>query len=176
MPRRTGCPAEACHRARQRRDPVAGHDDRRKGKHASAFPRHDLPESCGSFAPSRTEEGAGKAGCRSHPWVPSKKSSGVGPQVQPETHRLSLRNGLTAYFTLSPVTGLSCHRHLARTEFAQGLAPASGRQDHATSPYEDSAFVCRAARVHRIPPRVHDDSRSAPLAGRDGRASKGDLG
>jgi hypothetical protein len=26
-PQRTGCGAGACHRARQRRDPVAGHDD-----------------------------------------------------------------------------------------------------------------------------------------------------
>jgi len=26
-PRRTGYPAGACHRARRRRDPVAGHDD-----------------------------------------------------------------------------------------------------------------------------------------------------
>ncbi len=39
-------------------------------------------------------EGAGKAGCRLHPWVPCKKSTGVGPQVQPETLRLSLRDGL----------------------------------------------------------------------------------
>ena len=35
--------------------------------------------------PSLGREGAGKAGCRLHPWVPCKKSTGVGPQVQPET-------------------------------------------------------------------------------------------
>jgi hypothetical protein len=30
-----------------------------------------------------------------------------------ETFRHSLRDGFTAYFVLSPVTGLFCHRHLA---------------------------------------------------------------
>src|SRR5436305_8154897 len=51
-----------------------------------------------------------------------------------ETARLSPRNGFTAYFVLSPVSGLFCHRHLAKN-FPQGLAPASRRQDHTTSPY-----------------------------------------
>ena len=51
-----------------------------------------------------------------------------------ETLRHPLRNGFTAYFVLSPVSGLFCHRHLAKN-FPQGLAPASRRQDHTTSPY-----------------------------------------
>src|SRR2546429_8034047 len=51
-----------------------------------------------------------------------------------ETARPSPRNGFTAYFVLSPVSGLVCHRHLAKN-FPQGLAPASRRQDHTTSPY-----------------------------------------
>ena len=51
-----------------------------------------------------------------------------------ETARPSPRNGFTAYFVLSPVSGLFCHRHLAKN-FPQGLAPASRRQDHTTSPY-----------------------------------------
>src|ERR1700687_4382256 len=40
------------------------------------------------ISPSCDAEGAGKAGCRLHPWVPCKKSTGVGPQVQPETSGL----------------------------------------------------------------------------------------
>src|SRR5882724_10596745 len=51
-----------------------------------------------------------------------------------ETLRHPLRNGFTAYFVLSPVSGLVCHRHHAEN-FPQGLAPASRRQDHTTSPY-----------------------------------------
>jgi hypothetical protein len=72
---------------------------------------------------------------------------------------------LTVSFALSPVTGLCCHRRL-RIESAN-LTPASGRQDHTTSPSAASAFVKGAARVHRIPSRVRDD-REPPLWRRDG--------
>jgi hypothetical protein len=40
---------------------------------------------------------------------------------------------LTAYFELSPVTGLVCHRR-QRKYLSANLTPASGRQDHTTSP------------------------------------------
>jgi hypothetical protein len=47
------------------------------------------------------------------------------------------------------------------------LTPASGRQNHTTSPSASARFVKRAAHVHRIPPHVRDD-RETPLAlGRD---------
>jgi hypothetical protein len=42
------------------------------------------------------------------------------------------------------------------------LTPASGRQDHTTSPSAARTFVKSAVRVHRIPPRVRDD-RDTPL-------------
>src|SRR3989440_8612665 len=51
-----------------------------------------------------------------------------------ETARPYPRNGFTTYFVLSPVSGLVCHRHHAEN-FPQGLAPASRRQYHTTSPY-----------------------------------------
>src|SRR5213592_690221 len=47
------------------------------------------------------------------------------------------------------------------------LTPASGRQNHTTSPSASARFVKRTARVHRIPLRVRD-VRNAPLLGRDG--------
>jgi hypothetical protein len=37
------------------------------------------------------------------------------------------------------------------------LTPASGRQDHTTSPSASTLLVCSANSVHRIPPRVRDD-------------------
>src|SRR6266404_3320838 len=46
------------------------------------------------------------------------------------------------------------------------LTPASGRQNHTTSPSASAPFVTCAARVHRIPPHV-GDVRNAPLLGRD---------
>jgi hypothetical protein len=47
------------------------------------------------------------------------------------------------------------------------LTPASGRQNHTTSPYAPARFVKRTDRVHRIPPRV-DDVAQRPSVGRDG--------
>ena len=101
---------------------------------------------------------------------------------------------LTVSFVISPVTGLVCHRRFADIDAShpvgpetspQNLTPASGRQDHTTSPYATTSFVCtalvahdpkdrpaitiacRRCRVHRIPPRFRDD-REPPLWGRDG--------
>src|ERR1700730_6187977 len=67
----------------------------------------------------------------------------------------------TAYFVLSPATGLSCHRRPRQLPFAK-FTPASGRQAHTPSPSAAARFVKRAARVHRIPPHVRDD-RETPL-------------
>src|SRR5439155_23864193 len=58
-----------------------------------------------------------------------------------ETLRHPLRNGFTAYIALSPVERACCHRHLRK--HPTGLAPASRRQDHTTSPY---ALAFRPAR------------------------------
>src|ERR1700739_2143089 len=76
------------------------------------------------------EEGAGNAGCPMHPWsaqnaVVSHRFTGL--------NRHSLHNGFTVSFVLSPVTGLFCHRSLCG-KIPHGLTPASGRQDHTTSP------------------------------------------
>jgi len=46
--------------------------------------------------------------------------------------------------------------------------PASGHQDHTTSPSASGALVNSAVSVHRIPPHVRDD-RETPLWG-DGTA------
>jgi hypothetical protein len=50
----------------------------------------------------------------------------------------------TAYFALSPATGLSCHRRPRKLPFAN-LTPASGRQDHTSSPSASAPFVIGAS-------------------------------
>src|SRR5256886_7028063 len=50
------------------------------------------------------------------------------------------------------------------------LTPASGRQNHTTSPSASAPFVTRTARVHRIPPRV-DDVAQRPSFGTGQRES-----
>ena len=81
--------------------------------------------------------------------------------VTPETPGIPRAMVLTVSFALSSVTGLCCHRRL-HGSLRENLTPASGRQDHTTSPSAASAFVKGATRVHRIPPRVRDD-RDTPL-------------
>jgi hypothetical protein len=74
---------------------------------------------------------------------------------------------LTAYSALSPVTGLSCHRRPRKLPSAN-LTPASGRQDHTTSPSASGA-------LRRCVPSASTASRPAfvtiasrPSVGRDG--------
>jgi hypothetical protein len=46
----------------------------------------------------------------------------------------------TAYFALSPVTGLSCHRHPREDLLPANLTPASGCQDHTASPSANNSI------------------------------------
>src|SRR5437899_8660038 len=99
------------------------------------------------------KEGVGNAGCPLHPR--SRVHLVVVERTRvttstPESPGIPARNGFTTYFVLSSVTGLVCHRRL-RTNVASApgwadttsanLTPASGRQDHTTSPY--AAIVSR---------------------------------
>src|SRR5260221_14431955 len=106
---------------------------------------------------------------------------------------------LTAYFALSPVTGLFCHRRPRIWLPAPGradrnsanLTPASGRQDHTTSPYAATSLVRSLgdrSRAHRPPcnpvarktlprpphpvPYVRDDRETPLCVGRDGGINK----
>jgi hypothetical protein len=59
------------------------------------------------------------------------------------TRHSRTRMVLTVSFGLSPGTGLSCPRRLRKLVFAR-LTPASGRQDHTTSPSAFAPLVCSA--------------------------------
>jgi len=74
---------------------------------------------------------------------------------------------LTVSFALSPVTGLVCHRHRRKLPSAN-LTPASGRQDHTTSP--SASRRSRQQRRLRPPhpvPNVRDDRETPLCSGRD---------
>src|ERR1700742_2794667 len=114
------------------------------------------PEVCVSSHPQRTE-GAGKAGCWLHPWVPCNKKHGGRTTGSTEAFRLSLRDGFTAYFVLFPVTGLSCHRHPRQLLLLASLPPASGRQNHPTSPPARAEFVVTAPASTASHRNVRDD-------------------
>src|SRR2546430_3683649 len=74
---------------------------------------------------------------------------------------------LTVSFVLFPVTGLYCHRRLA--DRSANLMPASGHQDHTTSPsarHARSSFA--PPLVHRIPCPTSVTIAKRPSVGRDG--------
>ena len=76
--------------------------------------------------------------------------------------RPSLRNGFNGLFRALP--GDRALLPPSPALLIADLTPASGRQDHTTSPSASAPFVCSAIRVHRIPPRGRDD-RVSPLCG-----------
>src|ERR1700704_3268966 len=111
---------------------------------------------------------------------------------------------LTVSFELSPVTGLFCHRRsadmfLSKPGWADlnsaNLTPASGRQDHTTSPYAATSLVrslCKSLTgLSPTRPAIHRAQNAAastashpasltirirPSVGRDGESSRIDLG
>ena len=87
-----------------------------------------------------------------------KKHTSVVTTGSPELPGTPARDGFTAYFVISPVIGLSCHRRL-RCRKLDASVEASGPHDFAV---RISNVRQRCLRVHRIPPRVRDD-RDTPL-------------
>jgi len=153
--------------------------------------RREAPEALHlSLAPNR-----GRGECRvpaapaaSCALVESTRVFTTGPPEHPAFPHAMV---LTVSFVLSPATGLVCHRYPriwqslpGRADFASAnLTPASGRQDHTTSPSAATSLVrtfcdhsriqrtrpaipsrAKRCRVHRIPPRVRDDH-DTPLCG-----------
>src|SRR5215813_5120219 len=99
----------------------------------------------------------------------------AGPCVQRSVHfahasntgqpdsRHSLRDGITAY-TRSPRSAGLVSLRRPRASSPASLIPASGDQDHATSPSVSAAFVYRSISGHRIPaPRFVTIGRNVPL-------------
>jgi hypothetical protein len=133
------------------------------------------PRFASEFPPSPIR---GRRECRA-PDAPATACAEVGvectrvSQVTPESPGTPRAMVLTASFVLSPATGLSCHRRSRKLPFAN-LTPASGRQDHTTSPSASAPIVYRRLSVHRIPFRVRDDL-EPPLCGQDGVIRKSDL-
>jgi len=152
---------------------------------APHLPRRHAPGVLLTFRALKSE-GAGKAGCALHPRsrVQNGKRNAHEHTGSAEAIRPSLRNGFTAYFALSPVTGFvatvaarmsACRAVRADIAFQRNLTPASGCQDHTTSPSASRAVRQRRIRVHRIPSRVCDD-RERPSDGTRRAKDAGDLG
>ena len=82
--------------------------------HASAFSRRDFARAIINSSPHPRNRGRRESRVPTAPAVSCAKRTVVDAHEHTgsaETARLSPRNGFTAYFELSPVSGLVCHRH-----------------------------------------------------------------
>ena len=119
-------------------------------RHTSAISPRIRASFTGNVLPSN-QRAQGMPGARcARSLACSVKNTRVSHHGHTGFTRHSPRNGFTAYFVLSPVTGLVCHRRQRNTECQKpgradmpsvNLTPASGRQDHTTSPSASAPFV-----------------------------------
>jgi hypothetical protein len=146
-------------------------------RYGFAFSRRDMPESLKKpSAPKRGRAGMPGAQCTRSLVCESGSSecTRVFTAVAPEITRHPRTQWFTAYFVISPAIGLFCHRRLQRLSCKlDASVEASGPHDFSVRKL--SALVSRAARVHRIPPRVCDDGQR-PSVGQDGCEYRTDLG
>jgi hypothetical protein len=111
-------------------------------------PRFHASFSLGTSCPLKIQRAQGMPGARCTRSLACEKvkSTRASHHRFTETVRHSLRDGFNAYFVLSPVTGLFCHRRL-RNSFRKldASVGASGPHD----------FAVRVGAVRRQPLRVH---------------------
>ena len=105
-------------------------------RHDFTISRRDAPELC--MHPSPPKEGAGNAGrsMRPKPRVQNKKHTSVVTTGSPGSSRHSLRNGFNGFLRALP--GDRAFLPPSLRGYPRNLTPASGRQDHTTSPSADS--------------------------------------
>jgi hypothetical protein len=86
-------------------------------RYSFAFSRRECARALYEIFVPPITEGAGNAGCPMHPQpcVRMKKAHKQSHHRYADAIRHPLREGFTAYFVLSPVTGLFCHRRLQAT-------------------------------------------------------------
>jgi hypothetical protein len=117
---------------------------RRRSAHNSAFSRRNAPEVYLNLGPPKNR-GRRESRMRAAPAVSCAmctKKCAHEHTGSAESIRPSLRNGFTAYSALSPVTGFLAT--VAMRIAPHDLTPASGRQNHTTSPSTSAALVSRS--------------------------------
>jgi hypothetical protein len=109
LARASGLLRGACHRARISRDPLARND----GWHTFAFSRPVFARVLQIRLRLFEQRAQGMPGARCTRGLVCQRLRIWRTRAYraAETLRHPLRNGFTAYFVLSPVSGLCCHRH-----------------------------------------------------------------
>src|SRR5215472_7100347 len=121
----------------------------------SAVSRHGAPELFKQSALTRTKRAQGRPGARMHPWSACRKKHAAEPQVQADQPAFPAQ-WFYGLYVISPVTGLSCHRHRRDAKHHRQLDASVGapgpydfavRKDIARPREDHASILC----VHRIP-------------------------
>ena len=120
-----------------------------------------------NLSPFETE-GAGNAGRSMHPQPRMQNKISIRVSHHGHTGIIPAFPAQWFYGLLRALPGDQALLSPSPALLLADLAPASGRQNHTTSPSAAAHFVKRTARVHRIPPRVRD-VRTPLCLGRDGQ-------
>jgi hypothetical protein len=127
-------------------------------KHTFAHSPRNAPEALINLTP---KEGVGNAGCPLHPRPRVHLVLVERTRVttsKPESPGIPARNGFNGFLRALPGDRLFCHRR-PRTNVvpkpgradatSANLTPASGRQDHTTSPYAATSLVRSLLIAHK---------------------------
>ena len=148
-------------------------------RHTSAFSRHAAPEFCKFVRPQKIKRAQGRPGARCTRGLMCQcicKRNAHEHTGSAETLRPSLRNGFTAYSVLSPVRPeLVCHRRCADTSPQLDTCHWGVRTTRLCRPLQPRSSVAASASIAPRP-AFRDECAYAPLVGRDGHRSEGDLG
>ena len=145
----------------------------------SAFSRHDASEFCETIAPSEDQRARGMPGaqctrslvCAGVVLVCTRVFTAEAPETSGIPHAMVLR-----LISRSP-RGPGFLAPVALWIIPQSLTPASGRQDHTTSPSASGAArLASPKRPSHPAPNVRDDRDTPLLVGRDGANTTTDLG
>ena len=130
---------------------------------AVAFSRRSTPESCSERCPSEVERAQGMPGAGRNPWPACKtKTLAAVTTGSAESTRHSPRNGFNGFFRALP--GDRAFLPPSRADRSARLAPASGCQDHTTSPSALASFVRTNDRARRHQRPSHPASRVVTIA------------
>jgi hypothetical protein len=147
----------------------------------NSFPRRDAPEFFLNVLPSENQRAQGKPGARC---TRSRACRIVSTRVSHHRFtgitRPSLRDGFTGLFRALPGDRACLPPSSPRSLLLENLTPASGRQDHTTSPSARNVIRPRATarltspRPSHPEPNVRDD-RETPLMWAGMTKTSGDL-
>ena len=146
--------------------------DHAKNDDARPRSRGALRPSFAIRSPSSKTEGAGKAGCRSHPW------SACNKKARGRTTGTSRTTGLPCAMVLRLIRDLPGDRALlppSSADRSADLTPALGRQDHTISPSASCCSSHNTSRPSHPAPNVRDDREAPLLRQRDAREHRCDL-